>query len=225
MPVYCAIVARLSDLVVLSTATHKDHPGFDAKPASEMLDKARGRQHTKLDVSRDGKMIHYLTDDSCAYVCVTDDDATGRKSAQGFLEEVRKEFRRMYLEDVDRLSSQICKDFKEQVLNDALVAFSKRFDGTAKLRQIDSTLQEVKGVMVQNIDRVIERGERIETIVEHSEELETAAEGFRRTARGVNRRMWWEQQKMRALVACAVLGLVLVILVVVCGITFADCRN
>ena len=50
--------------------------------------------------------------------------------------------------------------------------------------------------MVENLDRVVERGEKIETIVERTEELEASAEGFRRSTQSLRRRAWWRSREI-----------------------------
>eukprot|EP01065_Artemidia_motanka_P024760 TRINITY_DN29665_c0_g1_i1.p1 TRINITY_DN29665_c0_g1~~TRINITY_DN29665_c0_g1_i1.p1 ORF type:complete len:228 (+),score=71.74 TRINITY_DN29665_c0_g1_i1:87-770(+) len=226
MPIFCGIVARLTDSVVLSMGVHPDHPKFDAKASSELLEKVRGRPSTRVSVPcGGGNMAHYQTDDECVFGCVSSDSAQSQKATQGFLDELKKQFKKMYLEKVDTLTSAMCKDFREQVMIPALVSHSKMYDGTAKLRAISADLEHVKGNMAAAVDKVIERGDKIDAIVENCEELEGAADVFRRSARTVSRKMWWENQKTKLLIAAGAVGLILVIVVVFCGITFSDCKK
>lgn len=50
--------------------------------------------------------------------------------------------------------------------------------------------------MVQNLERVLQRGERIELLVEKTEELQTNAATFRKTSTALKRHFWWRNMKL-----------------------------
>jgi hypothetical protein len=60
--------------------------------------------------------------------------------------------------------------------------------------------------MVQNIDSILARGERIEVLVDKTDSMAHQAHAFRRGARGVRRQMWWKNTRIMALsvVVCVV---------------------
>lgn len=49
-----------------------------------------------------------------------------------------------------------------------------------KLSKVQDQLEEIKEVMVQNIEQVLKRGEKLDTLVEKSEELSASAVRFRK---------------------------------------------
>lgn len=56
--------------------------------------------------------------------------------------------------------------------------------------------------MVQNLERVLQRGERIELLVQKTEELQTNASTFRKTSTDLKRHFWWRNVKIW--IACGV---------------------
>ncbi|KTD26207.1 R-SNARE family protein [Legionella israelensis] len=56
-----------------------------------------------------------------------------------------------------------------------------------KLRQIKEELEETKKIMTDNIDKLLERGERIEQLIEKTEELSRNAKQFKHEAEELNR--------------------------------------
>ena len=50
--------------------------------------------------------------------------------------------------------------------------------------------------MLENIERVLERGDKIELLVESTARLQSDAAAFRSTTRRVARRMWWNNARM-----------------------------
>lgn len=60
--------------------------------------------------------------------------------------------------------------------------------------------------MVQNIDSILQRGERLDLLVDKTDTLAGQAYAFRRGARNVRRQQWWKNVRIMALTG--VVGLV-----------------
>jgi vesicle-associated membrane protein 7 len=79
--------------------------------------------------------------------------------------------------------------------------------------------------MVQNIDKVLERGEKIELLVDKTDRLQGEASRFRGQAKKLKNAMWWKNAKMMALIGL-VIALVLYFLVaLICGASFQKCAH
>jgi vesicle-associated membrane protein 7 len=68
-----------------------------------------------------------------------------------------------------------------------------------ELSRAQSELNQVKDIMVQNVEQILSRGERIELLVDKTDTMASQATAFRRGARSVRRQMWWKNQKIMAL--------------------------
>ncbi|KAI9831493.1 MAG: Protein arg-6, mitochondrial [Phylliscum demangeonii] len=80
---------------------------------------------------------------------------------------------------------------------------------TAALQaQIDDTV----GVMRENINKVSQRGERLDSLQDKTDNLAVSAQGFRRGANRVRKQMWWKDMKMRM---CLIIGIILLLLVII----------
>lgn len=66
--------------------------------------------------------------------------------------------------------------------------------------------------MRDNINKVAERGERLDSIENKTDNLAISAQGFRRGANRVRKDMWWKDFKMRM---CLIFGVIIVIIVIV----------
>lgn len=69
-----------------------------------------------------------------------------------------------------------------------------------------SDLTRRKDIMVQNIDSILQRGERLDLLVDKTDTLAGQAYAFRRGARSVRRQQWWRNVRIMALTG--VVGLV-----------------
>jgi vesicle-associated membrane protein 4 len=82
---------------------------------------------------------------------------------------------------------------------------------TAALQaEIDSTV----GIMRDNINKVSERGERLDSLQDKTDNLATSAQGFRRGANRVRKQMWWKDMKMRMCIIAGVIILIIIVIVV-----------
>lgn len=69
--------------------------------------------------------------------------------------------------------------------------------------------------MRENITKVSQRGERLDSLQDKTDNLAVSAQGFRRGANRVRKQMWWKDMKMR--VCLVVLVVVLLVVIIVPG--------
>lgn len=67
----------------------------------------------------------------------------------------------------------------------------------AKIKAVQQKTQEVSDIVRQNVDKLIENGERLEDVEQKSLELE--AESERMKKRSVSRKMCWDKYKTQCL--------------------------
>lgn len=75
-----------------------------------------------------------------------------------------------------------------------------------ELTRAQTELNQVKDIMVQNVEQILSRGERIELLVDKTDVMAGQATAFRRGARSVRTQMWWKNKKVIAL--CVIVALV-----------------
>ena len=76
------------------------------------------------------------------------------------------------------------------------------------MQQIDDTV----GVMRENINKVSQRGERLDALQDKTDNLAVSAQGFRRGANRVRKQMWWKDMKMRM---CIIIGIIILLVVII----------
>ena len=94
-----------------------------------------------------------------------------------------------------------------------------------KIRSVQAGLDSVKEVMVENIQSLIKRGDKIENVLAKTDQLVEDSGSFKQGATGLKRHMYFKNMKLMIVILivilCAILtGAVLVILVLVilvCG--------
>jgi hypothetical protein len=66
--------------------------------------------------------------------------------------------------------------------------------------------------MRENINKVSQRGERLDSLQDKTDNLAVSAQGFRRGANRVRKQMWWKDMKMRM---CIIVGLIILVIIIV----------
>jgi len=86
------------------------------------------------------------------------------------------------------------------------------------IRNVQREMDGVREIMTENIERVLERGERIDLLVDKTDRLGGNARDFRVRSRGLRRKMWWKNVKLMAMLAVVVIFLVYLLVGMGCGL-------
>ncbi|WWC85521.1 uncharacterized protein L201_000385 [Kwoniella dendrophila CBS 6074] len=82
-----------------------------------------------------------------------------------------------------------------------------------KIAAIQQQVNDTVGIMHENIQRVAERGERLDALQDKTDTLAVSAQGFRRGANRVRKQMWWKDMKMRIIIGVGIAVLIIIIVV------------
>ncbi|RWA12068.1 hypothetical protein EKO27_g3021 [Xylaria grammica] len=114
---------------------------------------------------------------------------------------------------VQQLQYPLIRIFDECAMGDVSVYDTKRKENNntglpRNERQIDDTV----GVMRENINKVSQRGERLDALQDKTDNLAVSAQGFRRGANRVRKQMWWKDMKMRM---CIIIGIIILLVIII----------
>ena len=70
--------------------------------------------------------------------------------------------------------------------------------------QAESDVQDVIQIMNDNIDKFLQRQERVSLLVDKTTKLNNSASGFKRKATRINERLWWQRMKNITLLIFAI---------------------
>ncbi|KAJ5368061.1 Synaptobrevin, partial [Penicillium cataractarum] len=90
---------------------------------------------------------------------------------------------------------------------------SAQQNGNQRTAALQAQIDDTVGVMRENINKVSQRGERLDSLQDKTDNLAVSAQGFRRGANRVRKQMWWKDMKMRVCLAICVIVLLVVIIV------------
>lgn len=96
--------------------------------------------------------------------------------------------------------------------------FSAQPPAGAKLDQVQGQVNEVKVILKDNINKVLERGERLDDLIDKTDDLRTTADSFQRTSTRIARKYWWKNTKMMIIIGVIVLIVVILIILFATGV-------
>jgi len=168
----------------------------------------------KLSYIYDKYIFHYMVHDSLTYLCMTDRDFT-RATAFQYLDEIKNRFLATY---GDRGKTAIAFAFNadfQRVLQQQMDKFNS--GKTDRIAKVQDEINQVKDVMIKNIDKVLERGEKIELLVDKTEVLDQHAFKFKKQSRNLKNKLWWKNIKLWILIIVVLAAIIYIILASACG--------
>ena len=194
-------------------------------------------------------MFHILVDNSVSYFCMADKEF-GNRIPFMFLDDIKNRFVAQYpnfsTQFKQALPNSLNRDFGRYAIifffhyaNYRVLAFiimcrvlqkqMEHFSDASKsdkFAQVKGQLQEVKGIMIDNIEKVLERGERIELLVDRTNDLSDSATDFKFRSKKLKNTVWWKNVKLILLLVFIILVVLAGIIWLICGIPdFKTCRS
>ena len=152
------------------------------------------REDAKMSYVYDSHVFHYVVAHGITYMCMADTDF-GRGVPFAFLDDITRRWSTTYGErGQTALAYGMNEDFS-RVLQKQMDYFS-RDPNADRMARVQGEIDEVRSVMVHNIERVLERGEKIELLVDKTENMTQQAFKFERSATTLKRNMCCKRCKI-----------------------------
>uniref|UniRef100_A0A3Q7HSH2 Longin domain-containing protein n=1 Tax=Solanum lycopersicum TaxID=4081 RepID=A0A3Q7HSH2_SOLLC len=177
MTILYALVARGSVVLAEQSGTSTNASTI----ARQILEKIPGNNDSNASYSQDRYIFHVKRTDGLTVLCMADDSA-GRRIPFAFLEEIHQKFVRTYGRAVLSAQAYGMNDEFSRVLSQQMEYYSS--DPNAdRINRLKGEMSQVRTVMVENIDKVLERGDRLELLVDKTANMQENTFRFRKQAR------------------------------------------
>lgn len=212
MPLLFGVVARGTTIL----AKYASCAGNFNEVVEQVLGKISPESH-KLTYSHGNYLFHYVSTNRITYLCISDDDFERSRAFQ-FLSEIQRRFETQYgSRALTALPYSMNSEFSK-VLSAQMRHFTS--DAVIEVNQVERVqgqVDELKGIMVRNIDTLASRGEKLELLVDKTEDLNTHSVSFRKTSRNLARSMWWKNIKLTVLIVVIAIIAIYIIVSISCG--------
>ncbi|KAK9825798.1 hypothetical protein WJX74_008314 [Apatococcus lobatus] len=198
-------------------AEHSNVSGNAHLVAHRILEKLPQNHDSRVSYTQERHLFHVLISDGITFLCMTD-EAFARRIVFAFLADVRERFFSQFGDSAQgAVAYEYNTDFS-QVLHERGVYFSEN-PRADTINRVRGELAEVKNIMVENIEKVLDRGERIELLVDKTDHLQQESFVFRREARQLKNKLWWKNLRLWLVIAGVAVLLLYIAIAVVCGPT------
>ncbi|MCJ1335302.1 hypothetical protein MMC09_000570 [Bachmanniomyces sp. S44760] len=231
----CYFYSR-SSCIAHNTTILTEHATTSASQTSQLasviLAKIDHKSPQKLTYTHNTNFVHYIADSASEYdssspsaggltYLVIADSSFGRRIPFGFLVEIKKQFLSRYdpaTTDFASLPPYGAAAFNTELKKLMISQGTTQAGKNDAIGNAQSEIENVRGIMTENIERVLERGERIDLLVDKTDRLGVGAHDFRVRSRGLRRRMWWKNVKLMVLVVVVVIFLLYLFIGFGCGL-------
>ena len=191
--------------------------------AIKILDKV-DPNHPNLISEKDGNVICTLTDLDRITFLVSCNKTVAPSTRTAFLEDVQRKWRQLYGNRADGFAADSKNDeFGKTELAKFLNNYNN--DTTKKLNEAKRNLAATEEKMNENIAKAFTRGDQLEEMEKKAENIKDSAQTFEHEATQLKRAMCCQKWRWYMLGAFAVLIVILILVVIICGgFTFRLCR-
>lgn len=190
--VLMTMIARVADGLPLSASVQDDQQQLGVgnteyqNQAKMLFKKLNNQSFSRSTIETGPYNFHYMIENGVCYLVLTE-KSFSKRLAFSFLEDLQNEFNSQYgsrVNSVNRPYSFIEFDIYIQKAKKAFMDSRAR----RNLSSLNSELQDVQRIMVQNIDDVLQRGSVISELDSKASNLSLLSQKYKKDARYLNLR-------------------------------------
>ncbi|KAG6658633.1 vesicle-associated membrane protein 711-like [Carya illinoinensis] len=183
--------------------------------ARQVLGRAQqGIEDSNTSYSHDRYIFHVKRTDGLTVLCMAD-DAFGRRIPFAFLEDIHQKFVKTYGRAILSAPFYAMNEEFSRILSQEMDRYSN--DANAdRLNRLKGEMSQVRSVMIDNIEKVLEKGDRLALLVEKTTTLQGNAVRFKRQSRRFKNTLWWRNVKLTFALVFALLIIIYVVLAFFC---------
>lgn len=161
----------------------------------------------------DGNLYSFLVEGGFAFGVV---GLEGKKQlAFGFLEKVKGEFmREVGTAGLDAAPGELDSTFGKR-LKYWMEYCVKNPDELSKIGGLQKKVDDIKTIMLGNIEEVIKRGEKLQDLDTKAELLSFEADKFKSSGVALRKKMWWQKAKWQVVAGIAGAVVLLIIILII----------
>jgi vesicle-associated membrane protein 7 len=205
MPILYSAIAQKNE--IFAEYPEREYPKL-AEVCTRIVASIPLNETRRKTFEEDTYKFHYKSEGERVYICVAHKE-TALRVAFAFLESVASQLNRDFNSPKKLLKDRM--DFHNNPAND-------------KITNLRNEIDEVKDVMMENIDRVLQRGEKLDALTDKSTRLAETAQDFHKSARTLKRAFCMKHAKIVALIVVIILIIIIVVLLIACNPNFSKCR-
>ena len=124
-------------------------------------------------------IFHYNNENNVTFLCMTDSSFHNR-TAYGFLFDIKDLFFEKYGHDAENMTGYAANKEFSDIIRGKMNFYNNGQGGADKLKLVKENIERTKDIMIENIDKVLARGEKIEILVTKTHQLSDSSVNMRK---------------------------------------------
>ncbi|KAL0414723.1 UNVERIFIED_CONTAM: Vesicle-associated membrane protein [Sesamum radiatum] len=152
--------------------------------------------NNKFTYKCDHHIFNFLVEDGYAY-CVVAKESVGKQISIALLERIKADFKKRY--GGGKADTAVAKSLNKEfgpLMKEHMQYIIDHADEIEKLLKVKAQVSEVKSIMLENIDKTMERGEVLTSLNDKAEDLRNSAQEFKKQGQQLRRKMWYQNMKI-----------------------------
>lgn len=145
--------------------------------------------NTKKSYSYENRTINYIVSHGTIFLCVCSDDFQSR-IAFAFLQKMEEEYDGR-------------PDFENRMKQ--WIGYYNEDTNADKIRSVQDKLDNVRDIMVENIESVLMRGEKLEDLMATTEQMQEDATSFEKGSKRLKKKLWFKSMWLTIIIICILL--------------------
>ncbi|ETL86533.1 hypothetical protein L917_14015 [Phytophthora nicotianae] len=162
----------------------------------------------------------FLYDDGITYMCMAEERVHANVAFM-MLAEMQTIFLAKYKQQAQTALAYAMTSF-----NPTLDSLMKKYDNyklETPMSMVRQKMERVKTLMIDNVNQLMERGEKIELLVTRTNKLQQDAMKYEKSAKKLKNAFWWMNVKYWIYVTLALAVLALIVTFMICGTDLSSC--
>jgi len=215
MPIIASLIARGNVVLCEYCPSGTNFPSISRR----LLEQIPSTPDSKKSYSYESYNFHYLVENKITYICMTD-QAMGYRIPYSFLFDLSSRFRTNFGDRINTANQGGMQDTFSRVIEERQLFFSNDKNAD-KINRVKGEIDTAKDVMVKNIDKVLDRGARIEVLVDKTEDLQDQSASFKQKGTKLKRKMWWKNFRLCCILICILVSILVGIIMIILWYTGA----
>ncbi|GAB9469678.1 hypothetical protein Gpo141_00006949 [Globisporangium polare] len=218
MPIVYALVSREKTVLAEYTASSGNFPTVTRVLLSKIPS-----HDGRMSYVYDKHIFHYVVEDQIIYLCMTDNDLKRRVPFM-FLEDMKTQFKSSYGDRGQTAIAFAMNAEFQHVIRRQMEYYNANPDADS-LTRVEKQIHDVKEIMVENIEKVLERGEIFDLMVDRTDKLHRSSVKFKGSATTLRKTVWRRNVKLWALLVFVGLFVIYLVISMACGFDFSACGH
>eukprot|EP00298_Acanthocystis_sp_HF-20_P021280 c27530_g1_i1.p1 GENE.c27530_g1_i1~~c27530_g1_i1.p1 ORF type:complete len:238 (+),score=72.62 c27530_g1_i1:37-714(+) len=194
---------------------HAEASGNMENVTRKILEKLPGHKEYKMSYTHEQYVFNILIKDGITYLCLSLENF-GRRRPFAFLEDITQRFVSSNGSAIQSAAQYAYQGSFGKVLKERINYYNTKPEADL-ITKVQTDIEDLKQVVVNNLEKVLERGEKLEVLEGKANNLNTQSNKFKKNATALKRHEWWKNCKLNIIIAIIVLVILAIIIAAICG--------